>query len=218
MVRSEPALVATWTPVSGLHSSSSTTSSYWYFDFPPALRSFTARSAEFRPPRPIAELPPVSGPTNARRTVSFACAPVETANAAATAARSFRMEVLLSVWWRNLAHGRRCNSTRRSVLASGRTSVASRVASALWGFLGANRGAVGDVGAEVQGDVLAAVQSFEDLDGGAVVAAQLDLLELHVCVLHRSDEHLAALRHQRVGRDERTGRAAHRDRRLHERA
>src|SRR3954454_25012523 len=78
MPRSEPALVATCTPASGLHSSSSTTNSYWYFDFASALRSRTARSAELRPPRPMAELPPVSGPTKAMRTVSLACAAVQT--------------------------------------------------------------------------------------------------------------------------------------------
>jgi hypothetical protein len=37
-----------------------------------ALRNLTARSAELRPPIPIAEFPPVSGPMNAILTVSFA--------------------------------------------------------------------------------------------------------------------------------------------------
>ena len=37
-----------------------------------ALRNRTARSAEFRPPRPMAELPPVSGPMNPILTVSLA--------------------------------------------------------------------------------------------------------------------------------------------------
>src|SRR3954468_1326971 len=78
MPRSDPALVATCTPASGLHSSSRTTSSYWYFDFASALRSRTARSAELRPPRPMAELPPVSGPTKAMRTVSLAWAAAQT--------------------------------------------------------------------------------------------------------------------------------------------
>src|SRR3954468_18386839 len=86
MLRSEAALVATCTPASGLHSSSSTTSSYWYFDFASALRSRTARSAELRPPRPMAELPPVSGPTKAMRTVSLACAAAQTRLVASAAA------------------------------------------------------------------------------------------------------------------------------------
>src|SRR5256885_6615817 len=86
MPRSEPALVATCTPASGLHSSSSTTSSYWYFDLASALRSRTARSAELRPPRPMAELPPVSGPTNAMRTVSLACAAAQKRLVASAAA------------------------------------------------------------------------------------------------------------------------------------
>src|SRR5256885_1159523 len=77
MPRSDAALVATCPPASGLHSSSRTTSSYWCFDFGSALRSRTARSAELRPPRPMAELPPVSGPTKAMRTVSLACAAVQ---------------------------------------------------------------------------------------------------------------------------------------------
>src|SRR5438270_2556463 len=84
MVRSDPALVAICTPASGLHSSSNTTSSYRYFDFPSAFRSLTARSAELRPPRPTAELPPVSGPTNAMRTVSLA--PAEKKRTAISAA------------------------------------------------------------------------------------------------------------------------------------
>src|SRR3954467_14373790 len=74
MLRSEAALVATCTPASGLHSSSSTTSSYWYLDFASAFRSRTARSAELRPPSPMAELPPVRGPTKAILTVSLAWA------------------------------------------------------------------------------------------------------------------------------------------------
>src|SRR5438034_4086413 len=50
-------------PISfGLHSSSSTTSSYSYFAFASALRNLTARSAELRPPSPLAETPPVNGP------------------------------------------------------------------------------------------------------------------------------------------------------------
>src|SRR6266850_7063816 len=87
MPRSEPALVAICTPASGLHSSSRTTSSYWYFALASALRSRTARSEELRPPRPIAELPPVSGPTKAIRTVSLAAAEKERVAISAAAAR-----------------------------------------------------------------------------------------------------------------------------------
>src|SRR5258708_2596186 len=72
MLLSAAALVATCTPASGLHSSSSTTSSNWYLLFGSALRRRTARSAELRPPSPMAELPPVSGPTKAILTTSFA--------------------------------------------------------------------------------------------------------------------------------------------------
>src|SRR5207248_5205337 len=86
MPRSEPALVATCTPASGLHSSSRTTSSYRYFDLESALRSRTARAAELRPPRPMAELPPVSGPTKAMRTVSLARAEREKVAISAAAA------------------------------------------------------------------------------------------------------------------------------------
>src|SRR5260370_23805951 len=68
-------LVACWTATFGLHSSSSTTSSYSYLALVSALRSRTARSAELRPPRPFTETPPVSGPMNPTLTVSFACAP-----------------------------------------------------------------------------------------------------------------------------------------------
>src|SRR5215813_3889080 len=92
MLRSEPALVATWTPASGLHSSSRTVSSYVYFALASWLRSLTARSAELRPPRPIAELPPVRGPTNAIRTVSFAPAVVE-ASAAAAQSAAYRVRM-----------------------------------------------------------------------------------------------------------------------------
>src|SRR5262249_38359252 len=86
--RSAPALVATCTPVSGLHSSSSTTSSYWYFAFGSAFRSFTASSAELRPPRPSAEFPPVRGPMNASFTVSLATA--GSANSSKSSATTFR--------------------------------------------------------------------------------------------------------------------------------
>src|SRR5713226_6059851 len=65
-------LVACWTATFGLHSSSSTTSSYSYLALVSALRSRTARSAELRPPRPFTETPPVSGPMNPTLTVSLA--------------------------------------------------------------------------------------------------------------------------------------------------
>src|SRR5581483_10909118 len=42
------------------------------FAFGSALRSRTARSAEFRPPIPLTETPPVSGPMNPTFTLSFA--------------------------------------------------------------------------------------------------------------------------------------------------
>src|SRR5947207_8251679 len=67
-------LVATCTATFGLHSSSSTTSSYSYFAFAWALRNLTARSAELRPPSPLAETPPVNGPMKPTLTLSFACA------------------------------------------------------------------------------------------------------------------------------------------------
>src|SRR6188474_2844819 len=65
-------LVATWTATFGLHSSSSTTSSYWYFVLASAFRSLTARSAELRPPRPLTDTPPVSGPMKPTLTLSLA--------------------------------------------------------------------------------------------------------------------------------------------------
>src|SRR5215470_15957417 len=67
-------LVATCTATLGLHSSSSTTSSYSYFDAGSALRSRTARSAELRPPRPLTDTPPVSGPMKPTLTLSLAIA------------------------------------------------------------------------------------------------------------------------------------------------
>src|SRR5256885_13913056 len=98
---SAPAVVAACRAVFGLHSSSSTVSSYAYFALGSALRSFTARSAEFRPPRPFAATPLVSGPMNATLTLSFAAAGVasDSASAAARARAACRvliMEPLLS--------------------------------------------------------------------------------------------------------------------------
>src|SRR5690242_12072480 len=80
-------LVACCTATLGLHSSSSTTSSYSYLAFPSALRSRTARSAELRPPRPLAELPPVSGPMKPTFTLSLAAAGAA-ANAGMSAANA----------------------------------------------------------------------------------------------------------------------------------
>src|SRR5262245_5659908 len=74
MPRSAPSLVATCTATFGLHSSSSTVSSYSYFALGSALRSLTASSAELRPPIPLAAVPPVSGPMNPTLTLSFAAA------------------------------------------------------------------------------------------------------------------------------------------------
>src|SRR5262249_38031835 len=68
-------LVATCTAIFGLHSSSSATSSYSYFAFASELRSLTARSAELRPPMPLAETPPVSGPNKQILPLSLASTP-----------------------------------------------------------------------------------------------------------------------------------------------
>src|SRR5436309_77318 len=70
--RSAAARVADCTATLGLHSSSSTTSSYSYFAAASALRSRTARSAELRPPSPFAATPLVSGPMKATLTLSLA--------------------------------------------------------------------------------------------------------------------------------------------------
>src|SRR6202521_3668926 len=86
IARSAPALVATCTAVLGLHSSSSTTSSYSYFAPASALRSLTASSAELRPPMPFAATPPVNGPMNATLTLSLASAGAAKAATSRTAA------------------------------------------------------------------------------------------------------------------------------------
>ena len=78
-------LVATCTATFGLHSSSSTTSSYSYFALASALRSCTARSAELRPPKPLAETPPVSGPMKPTLTLSFASTGAAVSHSAANA-------------------------------------------------------------------------------------------------------------------------------------
>src|SRR5262249_38826942 len=88
-------LVATCTATFGLHSSSSTTSSYSYFAFGSALRRRTARSAELRPPRPLTETPPVSGPMKPTLTLSLAsAATVATANASAAIPTVIRRHAL----------------------------------------------------------------------------------------------------------------------------
>src|SRR5881397_2518068 len=71
MAGSDVALRAAWTATVGLHSSSSTSVSYRYFDLESALRSWTARRNEFRPPRPFEAVPPVNGPMNASFTLVF---------------------------------------------------------------------------------------------------------------------------------------------------
>src|SRR5689334_972795 len=87
ILSSAPALVAACTAVFGLHSSSRTVSSYSYFAFGSALRSRTARSAELRPPMPLAATPPVSGPMKATLTFSLAAAG-RASDAASSAAAS----------------------------------------------------------------------------------------------------------------------------------
>src|SRR6186997_1401094 len=78
-------LVATCTATFGVQASSSTTSSYSYFALGSLLRSFTARSAELRPPRPFTDTPPVSGPMNPTLTLSFAAAGIAASHNAASA-------------------------------------------------------------------------------------------------------------------------------------
>src|SRR4029078_8929674 len=87
-------LVATCTATFGLHSSSSTTSSYSYFAFGSALRRRTARSAELGPPSPLTETPPVSGPMKPTLTLSLASA-ATVAAANASAAMVIRRKALL---------------------------------------------------------------------------------------------------------------------------
>ncbi len=78
-------MVAACTAMFGLHSSSSTVSSYSYLALGSALRSLTASSAELRPPMPLAATPEVSGPMKATLTLSLAAAGDMAASAAATA-------------------------------------------------------------------------------------------------------------------------------------
>src|SRR5262245_49338251 len=87
-LRSAPALVAVCTAMFGLHSSSSTSSSYSYFALGSALRSFTASSAELRPPIPFAATPPVSGPMKTTFTLSLASTPVAGSPTASAVANS----------------------------------------------------------------------------------------------------------------------------------
>src|SRR2546426_4772009 len=74
MFLSAAARVATCTPTLGLHSSSRLVNSNLYFESGFALCSFTASSAELRPPSPCAEFEPVRGPMNASLTASAALA------------------------------------------------------------------------------------------------------------------------------------------------
>src|ERR1043166_2037232 len=83
-------LVATCTATFGLHSSSSTTISYSYFDFGSALRSLTARSAELRPPIPLTDTPPVSGPMKPTLTLSLALASMTPASSTAVKTNRIR--------------------------------------------------------------------------------------------------------------------------------
>src|SRR3954451_23996824 len=78
-------LVAPWTATFGVQASSSTTSSYSYFALASALRNFTARSAELRPPSPLTETPPVRGPMNPTLTLSFASTGAAVSHSAANA-------------------------------------------------------------------------------------------------------------------------------------
>src|SRR5262249_23748922 len=102
MPRSAPALVATCTAMLGLHSSSSTVSSYSYFALGSALRSLTARSAELRPPSPFAATPPVSGPMKATFTLSLAAAGHASDRARSAAARppaAYRVLIMEPLLW-----------------------------------------------------------------------------------------------------------------------
>jgi len=92
---SAPALVAACTAVFGLHSSSSTVSSYSYLAFGSALRILTARSAELRPPRPFAATPPVIGPMKATLTLSLATAGLASARARSAAARPLACRIVI---------------------------------------------------------------------------------------------------------------------------
>src|SRR6476469_1569125 len=113
-------LVATCTATFGLHSSSSTTSSYSYLAFASALRSRTARSAELRPPMPLTETPPVSGPMKPTFTLSLAVAtPAVTASAAA--ATSAMMLCFRWMRTRPLIFG--CGNLRRGSSANETASV-----------------------------------------------------------------------------------------------
>ena len=113
-------LVACWTATLGLHSSSSTTSSYSYLALASALRRRTARSAELRPPSPLAETPPVSGPMNPTLTLSFASAPPTAKPAMSTPATArparlrfpLMLHLPLSIW-RDLRRAAcRCKTAR----------------------------------------------------------------------------------------------------------
>src|SRR5690349_17992436 len=112
-------LVATCTATFGLHSSSSTTSSYSYFAFGSAFRSLTARSAELRPPRPFTETPPVRGPMKPTFTLSFALATPALAVNATAATSAIMLDLCcirtsrLFYRWRDLRRGRAVKETVR---------------------------------------------------------------------------------------------------------
>src|ERR1700752_4775712 len=93
--RSAAILVAPCTALLGLHSSSSTTSSYSYLAFASALRSLTASSAELRPPMPLTDTPPVKGPMKPTLTLSLAAAVVNDAASSNAAADSVRALILM---------------------------------------------------------------------------------------------------------------------------
>ena len=100
-------LVATCTATFGLHSSSSTTISYSYFDFGSALRKRTARSAELRPPIPFTDTPPVSGPMKPTFTLSFAsAAPAATPRTSAAISTANFGVVLISPLLPSIEFGR----------------------------------------------------------------------------------------------------------------
>src|SRR6478735_6457334 len=157
-------LVATCTATFGLHSSSSTTSSYSYFAFGSALRSFTARSAELRPPMPLTETPPVSGPMKPTLTASLA--KVEPDNAQTSAARAAAVNFVLIIRMSPTslhrrggrvaakhARGRLCAYARaayvrRQVAGSGRTDAAAFEISSRLPWKGTRENATGSLDGE----------------------------------------------------------------------
>ena len=93
-------LVATCTATFGVQASSSTTNSYSYFALGSAFRSFTARSAELRPPSPLTETPPASGPMNPTLTLSFAATGLAAShNAANAVVAEIPSLSMMTSWW-----------------------------------------------------------------------------------------------------------------------